>query len=86
MSLETILIWAVVGLVAGFLASKVVRGGGMGVLGDIVVGIAGAFLGGFMFRALRIRLPIAGIAGAIVVAFIGAVVLLVLLRLVMRRR
>jgi uncharacterized membrane protein YeaQ/YmgE (transglycosylase-associated protein family) len=86
MSLETILIWAFVGLVAGFLASKVVRGGGMGVLGDIVVGIVGAFLGGFMFRALRIHLPIAGIAGAIVVAFIGAVVLLVLLRLVMRRR
>ena len=86
MSLETILIWAVVGLVAGFLASKVVRGGGMGVLGDIVVGIVGAFLGGFMFRALHIRLPIAGIAGVIVVAFIGAVVLLILLRLVTRRR
>ena len=86
MSLETILIWAVVGLVAGFLASKVVRGGGMGVLGDIVVGIAGAFLGGFLFRALHIRLPIAGIAGVIVVAFIGAVVLLLLLRLVTRRR
>ena len=86
MSLETILIWAVVGLVAGFLASKVVRGGGMGVLGDIVVGIVGAFLGGFMFRALRIHLPIAGIAGVIVVAFIGAVVLLILLRLVTRRR
>ena len=86
MSLETILIWAVVGLVAGFLASKVVRGGGVGVLGDIVVGIAGAFLGGFLFRALHIRLPIAGIAGVIVVAFIGAVVLLLLLRLVTRRR
>jgi uncharacterized membrane protein YeaQ/YmgE (transglycosylase-associated protein family) len=86
MSLETILIWAVVGLVAGFLASKVVRGGGMGVLGDIVVGIVGAFLGGFMFRALHVHLPIAGIAGAIVVAFIGAVVLLILLRLVMRSR
>jgi uncharacterized membrane protein YeaQ/YmgE (transglycosylase-associated protein family) len=86
MSLETILVWAVVGLVAGFLASKFVRGGGLGVPGDIVVGIVGAFLGGFMFRALHVPLPMVGIAGAIVVAFIGAVVLLALLRLVMRRR
>ena len=81
MSLETFLIWIVIGLVAGWLASAVV-GGGYGVIGDIVVGVVGAFLGGFIFRALHIRAPFGGLPGTIFVAFIGAVVLLVLLRLI----
>jgi uncharacterized membrane protein YeaQ/YmgE (transglycosylase-associated protein family) len=81
MSLETLLIWIVIGLVAGWLASAVV-GGGYGVVGDIVVGVVGAFLGGILFRALHIRAPFGGIAGTIFVAFIGAVVLLVVLRLI----
>ena len=81
MSLETFLIWIVIGLVAGWLASAVV-GGGYGVIGDIVVGVVGAFLGGFIFRALHIHAPFGGIAGTIFVAFIGAVVLLVVLRLI----
>lgn len=81
MSLETFLIWIVIGLVAGWLASAVV-GGGYGVVGDIVVGVVGAFLGGFIFRALHIHAPFGGIAGTIFVAFIGAVVLLVVLRLI----
>ena len=50
MSVETIFIWIAIGLVAGWLASLVV-GGGYGVVGDIVLGIVGAFLGGFIFRA-----------------------------------
>jgi uncharacterized membrane protein YeaQ/YmgE (transglycosylase-associated protein family) len=83
MSLETVLIWCVIGLIAGFLASAVV-GGGFGVVGDIVIGIVGAFLGGVLFRALHIATPFHGLAGTIFVAFVGAVVLLLILRLFRR--
>ncbi|MFP2923972.1 GlsB/YeaQ/YmgE family stress response membrane protein [Pyxidicoccus sp. 3LG] len=81
MSLETILVWAVIGLIAGWLASAVV-GGGYGIIGDIVVGVVGAFIGGFIFRALGEGAPFGGLAGTIFVAFIGAVVLLLILRLI----
>jgi len=81
MGLETILLWIVIGLIAGWLASAVV-GGGFGLIGDIVVGVVGAFVGGFVFRALHISSPFGGLAGTIFVAFIGAVVLLLLLRLI----
>lgn len=81
MSLETLLLWVVIGLVAGWLASAVV-GGGFGIIGDIVVGVVGAFLGGLIFRKLGVGVPFGGIAGTIFVAFIGAVVLLLLLRLI----
>jgi uncharacterized membrane protein YeaQ/YmgE (transglycosylase-associated protein family) len=83
MSLETVLLWVVVGLIAGWLASAVV-GGGYGLIGDIVVGVVGAFLGGVIFRALHIGTPFHGLAGTIFVAFIGAVVLLLILRLIRR--
>jgi uncharacterized membrane protein YeaQ/YmgE (transglycosylase-associated protein family) len=83
MTLETFLLWIVVGLVAGWLASAVV-GGGLGLIGDIVIGIVGAFLGGLLFRTMHWHSPISGIAGTIFVAFIGAVVLLILLRLIRR--
>ncbi|WP_119155631.1 GlsB/YeaQ/YmgE family stress response membrane protein [Caldimonas tepidiphila] len=81
MDLITLLI---VGLVAGVLASLLV--GGVGLLGDIVVGIVGAFVGGWLFDALDIGTPFGGLAGTIFVAFVGAVVLLLLLHLVSRRR
>jgi uncharacterized membrane protein YeaQ/YmgE (transglycosylase-associated protein family) len=83
MSLETFLLWVVIGAVAGWLASAVV-GGGFGLVGDIIVGVVGAFVGGFIFRALGVGSPFAGLAGSIFVAFIGAVVLLVCLRLIRR--
>ena len=83
MSIETILIWMAIGLVAGWLASLVV-GGGYGVIGDIVLGIVGAFLGGLIFRALHIGTPFSGVASTIFVAFVGSVVLLLLMRLVRR--
>lgn len=79
-----ILIWLIVGLVAGILASVVVGGIGYGILGDIVVGIVGAFIGGWLFRALGVTSPVGGIAGTILVAFIGAVVLLLIIRAVRR--
>jgi len=85
MEIETILLWAVIGLIAGWLASAIV-GGGYGVIGDIVVGVVGAFLGGILFRALGVAAPFGGIAGTIFVAFIGAMVLLLLLRLISRTR
>lgn len=85
MGLESLLIWIVVGLVAGVLASYVV-GGGFGIVGDILVGIAGAFVGGWLFSALEIRNPLGGILGTILVAFVGACVLLGLLRLFRRGR
>jgi uncharacterized membrane protein YeaQ/YmgE (transglycosylase-associated protein family) len=83
MSAETVLLWIVIGLIAGFLASAVV-GGGFGLVGDIVIGVVGAFLGGLLFRALHIGTPFHGMAGTIFVAFIGAIVLLLILRLIRR--
>ena len=81
MTLETFLIWIVIGLIAGWLASAV-AGGGFGLIGDIVVGVVGAFIGGFIFRGLHIRVPWSGIPGTILVAFVGALVLLVIIRLI----
>jgi uncharacterized membrane protein YeaQ/YmgE (transglycosylase-associated protein family) len=77
-----ILMWILVGLVAGVLASLVVGGVGYGIIGDIVVGVVGAFLGGLLFREAGWRVPFGGLAGTIFVAFIGAVVLLVILHVI----
>jgi uncharacterized membrane protein YeaQ/YmgE (transglycosylase-associated protein family) len=75
-----IITWLIVGLVAGVLASLLV--GGYGLLADIIVGIVGAFIGGWIFRAAGWSAPWGGLAGVIFVAFIGAVVLLLLLHLI----
>ncbi len=76
--------WLVVGLVAGVLAALLV--GGVGLIGDIVVGIVGAFVGGWIFRQLGVSSPFQGLGGTIFTAFIGAVVLLLILHLLMRGR
>jgi uncharacterized membrane protein YeaQ/YmgE (transglycosylase-associated protein family) len=76
-----ILIWIFVGLVAGVLASLVMGGTGYGIVGDIIIGIVGAFVGGWLFSKLGVSTPFAGLPGTIFVAFIGAVVLLFVLRL-----
>ena len=81
MSLETVLIWIAIGLISGWLASAVV-GGGYGVVGDIVIGIVGSFLGSLIFRTLHLHSPIGGLAGTILIAFVGAIALLVILRLI----
>jgi uncharacterized membrane protein YeaQ/YmgE (transglycosylase-associated protein family) len=80
-----ILTWLVVGLIAGVLASFVSRAS-YGIIGDIVLGIVGAFVGGWGFRQLHWHAPFAGLAGVIFVAFVGAVALLVVIRLVSGRR
>jgi len=72
--------WIVVGLIAGWLAGKVMKGGGYGVLMDIVLGIAGGILGGWVFGLIGIHAG--GMIGEIVVAFIGAVILVWITRLV----
>ena len=71
--------WLIVGLIAGFLASVVMRGGGYGILGDIIVGIVGAIIGGWLFSLLGIGAG-GGLVGSIIVAFIGACILIAILR------
>lgn len=75
-------VWFIlVGLVAGWLAGVLMKGGGFGVIGDIIVGVIGALLGGFLFGSLGISAG-GGLLGAIIVATIGAIVLIFILRLV----
>jgi uncharacterized membrane protein YeaQ/YmgE (transglycosylase-associated protein family) len=78
-----LLVWLVIGAVAGWLAGQIMSGGGFGLVGDIIVGIIGAFIAGWLFPYLHIDLG-GGIVGAIVAAAIGAIVLLLVLRLVRR--
>jgi uncharacterized membrane protein YeaQ/YmgE (transglycosylase-associated protein family) len=82
LNLSDVLWWLVVGLIAGFLASRVMRGGGYGLIGDIVVGLIGAFIGGWLAGFLGIGSF--GLIGTIVVAFIGACILLAILHAVTR--
>jgi uncharacterized membrane protein YeaQ/YmgE (transglycosylase-associated protein family) len=72
--------WCIVGLIAGFLAGKVMKGGGFGVVMDIVIGIVGAMIGGWVFGLIGI-FPSGGLIGSILVAFVGACILLWLVRL-----
>jgi len=73
--------WIIVGLIAGFLAGKVMRGDGFGVLMDIVIGMVGAIIGGWVFGILGVY-PGFGLIGSILVAFVGACILLWLVRLI----
>jgi uncharacterized membrane protein YeaQ/YmgE (transglycosylase-associated protein family) len=77
-----LLTWVIVGLVAGVLASLVMGGTGFGIIGDIIIGIVGAFVGGWLFRQLGVTSPMGGLAGVIFVAFVGALVLIFILRLI----
>lgn len=77
-------IWFIlIGLVAGALAGQIVSGGGFGIIGDIIIGIVGALLGGFLFNTFGISTG-GGLIGSLIVATIGAVVLLWGIRLVNR--
>jgi len=83
-----LLAWIIVGLIAGWLAGLVMRGSGYGVLGDIIIGIVGALVGGFLASALfNVPDPLTGInLTTIVVAFIGAIITIGLLRALGGRR
>jgi uncharacterized membrane protein YeaQ/YmgE (transglycosylase-associated protein family) len=77
-------IWfIIVGLIAGWLAGVIMKGGGYGVVGDIIVGIVGALIGGWLFTTMGVSTG-GGLLGAIVVALIGAIILIFLLRLIKR--
>jgi uncharacterized membrane protein YeaQ/YmgE (transglycosylase-associated protein family) len=78
------LLWfLVVGLVAGWLAGMLVKGGGFGLIGDLVVGVIGAILGGWLFSTLGASAG-GGLLGSIIVATVGAVVLLFIVRVIKR--
>ncbi len=81
MGIESLIVFILVGAIAGWLAGQLVKGYGFGLIGNIVVGIVGAFIAGWLFPAIGISIG-GGIVAAIIHATIGAVILLVLLRLV----
>lgn len=81
MSGESLLVIIIVGIIAGWLAGLIVEGGGLGIIGDLVVGVVGAFIGDWLLGHFHVHLG-SGIVGAIIHATIGAVILLFLLRLV----
>jgi uncharacterized membrane protein YeaQ/YmgE (transglycosylase-associated protein family) len=83
MDAQSLIIWLLVGAIAGWLAGMVVKGGGFGLIGDIIVGIVGALIAGWLLPQLGIIIG-GGIVGAIINAFIGAVILLVIIRLIKR--
>jgi uncharacterized membrane protein YeaQ/YmgE (transglycosylase-associated protein family) len=80
---DTVLIWILVGLVAGFFASHLALGHGLGLFGDIIVGILGAVVGGFLAAIFHFSIIVVGhpIVSAMIIAFIGAAVLLFVVRL-----
>jgi len=85
MSGESLLVILVVGLIAGWLAGLVVRGFGFGLIGNIGIGVIGALIGSWLLPKLGIRIG-TGIGASIVVATIGAILLLLVLGLIARRR
>jgi uncharacterized membrane protein YeaQ/YmgE (transglycosylase-associated protein family) len=78
-----ILIWLVVGAIAGWLAGQLIRGGGYGLIGDIIVGIVGSIIAGYLLPLVGIHLG-AGFVRSVINAFIGACLLLAIVRLVTR--
>lgn len=83
MDAQSLIIFVVIGVIAGWLAGQVVRGGGYGLVGDLIVGVVGAVIAGWLFPRLGISLG-GGILAAIISAAIGAIILLFIVRLVKR--
>jgi uncharacterized membrane protein YeaQ/YmgE (transglycosylase-associated protein family) len=82
MDTQSLIIFLIVGIIAGWLAGVLVKGGGFGLLGDMVVGVIGAFLGGWLFS--RAGITTWGLAGLLITALVGAVVLIAIIRLIKR--
>ena len=80
LSNESLIVILLVGIVAGWLAGQIVRGGGFGLIGDLIVGIIGAFIGDWLLPRLDIQLGV-GTVGLVINATIGAIVLLLIIRL-----
>ena len=85
MSNESLLVILFVGIVAGWLAGKVVRGSGFGLIGDLAIGVVGAFIANFLFPKLGIHLG-TGLISEIVFSALGAIILLLVIGLIRRRR
>jgi len=83
MEAHGIIVWLIIGALAGWLAGLLVKGGGFGLIGDIIVGIVGALIGGWLAGVLGISLG-SGFIASVITAIIGAVILLFILRLVKR--
>ncbi len=83
MSAEAILIFLIVGGIAGWLAGVIVRGAGFGLIGDIIIGIVGAFIAGWLFPRLGIQLG-SGFLREVLNATVGAVILLLIIRVIRR--
>jgi uncharacterized membrane protein YeaQ/YmgE (transglycosylase-associated protein family) len=83
MDAQGIIIWLIVGAIAGWLAGMVVKGGGFGLIGDIIVGIVGGIIAGWLLPQLGIVIG-GGIVGDVIDSFIGAVILLIIIRLIKR--
>lgn len=81
-STENLLLFLVIGIVAGFLAGKIMKGAGFGLLGDLIVGVIGAFIGVWVFGLLGISSG--GILGLLIAAVVGALLLLYIIRLAKR--
>lgn len=83
MGVSNLVLFVIVGIVAGWLAGRLMKGGGFGLLGNLVIGAIGAFLGGWLFRFLGVSIG-HGLLGSLVTAVVGAVVLIYGLRLLKR--
>jgi uncharacterized membrane protein YeaQ/YmgE (transglycosylase-associated protein family) len=81
--MENALVWIAIGLLAGWLASQLLAGS-FGLVADLVLGLVGAFVGGVVFRTLHLRVPFHGFASRIFVALVGAVLLILIARLLRR--
>jgi uncharacterized membrane protein YeaQ/YmgE (transglycosylase-associated protein family) len=82
MGATNLVMFLLIGLIAGWLSGMIMRGGGFGLVGDLVVGVIGAFLGGWIFSLLKVS--VGGILGSLITSLIGAIVLLFLVRLIKR--
>ena len=83
MDIQGLIIWLVIGAIAGWLAGTLVKGGGYGLVGDIVVGIVGAFIGGWLAGVLGISIG-SGLVSSIITATVGAIILILILRMIKR--
>ncbi|MBI9050138.1 MAG: GlsB/YeaQ/YmgE family stress response membrane protein [Anaerolineaceae bacterium] len=78
--MENLLLFLLIGLIAGWLAGKIMKGKGFGLVGDLIIGVIGSFIGGWLFGILG--LSASGLIGSLVTALVGAIVLLWLIRLI----
>jgi uncharacterized membrane protein YeaQ/YmgE (transglycosylase-associated protein family) len=84
MSTENLILFLLVGLAAGWLAGRIMKGAGFGLVGDLIVGVAGAFIGVWLFGVLN--LSAGGLVGLLIASVVGALLLLYVVRLVKRGR